>query len=158
MSDHTPVICLIDADIVDRIVNKSPDFSRANWKAYEEHLNNVIDLNADFNSSTTTKDSINAAINKLTNDILEAKLRAVPFTIRKSKTFDISSMTKSFICTRNILKRKWKRCRHPVLKKSLKKLFNLTNKQIEKEVTSDRKKIGLKCYPNFEQVDKHSDA
>lgn len=39
MSDHTPVTCLIDADIIDKSTNKTSDFRRANWKIYVQYLN-----------------------------------------------------------------------------------------------------------------------
>lgn len=84
MSDHSPVTCMIDADIIDKSKNKSPDFRRANWNAYENFLNSKIDLKVDCNSSEVTKDSIDAAIEKLATTILEAKEHAVLYTVRKS--------------------------------------------------------------------------
>lgn len=64
----------------------------------------ITDLNVDFNSSMVTKETIDAVIDKVTKIILEAKELAVPLTVRKSKTFEVSSTTKSCIQTRNELK------------------------------------------------------
>lgn len=154
MSDHTPVTCTIDADIVDRTINKSADFRRANWKVYEEFLDSSIDLNADFNSSIVTKDSIDAAIEKLTNYILVAKELAVPYTIKKSKSFEVTSTTKACIQSRNKLKRQWQRCKDPILKLAIKSTLNFSNKLIDKAVNEDRNENWSQMLSNLPTGDK----
>lgn len=138
MSDHTPVICTIDADIIDKSTNKFPDFRRANWNAYEDFINSKINLNDDFDSSSVSKDTIDAAVEKLTNNILQAKELAVPYALKKRNSFDVSDTTKSCIGTRNSLKRLWQRCKNPTLKTSMKSVLNQTNKLIDKAVHADR--------------------
>lgn len=154
MSDHTPVICTIDADIIDKTTRKSPDYRRANWKVFEDFLDNNIDLNEDFNMSSVSKDSIDAAIEKLTKFILEAKEQAVPYSIMKNKTFEITSATKSCIQSRNTLKRLWQRCKDPSLKKSIKSSFNKANKLIKKAVYDDRNTNWSEMLSNLSSGDK----
>jgi len=154
MSDHTPVICSIDADIIDKTTNKSPDFRRADWNVFENFLSSNIDLNADFNSSNVTKESIDTAIGKITKTILEGKELAVPYTIKKSKSFDVSSTTKSYIRLRNKLKRQWQRCKEPLLKQSIKSTLNLANKQIDKAVHEDRNDNWSQMLSNLPPGDK----
>lgn len=70
-------------------------------------MNENIDLNSDFNSSSVTSTSIDSAIRKLADTILEAREKSVLLAIKKSKTFEISNTTKSLIGIQNSLKRKW---------------------------------------------------
>lgn len=127
MSDHAPVSCEVDANVIEKTVHKSPDYKRANWKMYEDYLNLSIDLNDDFDSSVPSKSSIDAAIQKLTDNIIESRNRAVPFNVRKNKSFAVSEGTKLLINSRNSLKREWTRCKKPALKNALKSLLNMTN-------------------------------
>lgn len=137
-SDHSPVTCTIDADTVDQTVNKSLDFRRANWNRYEDYLNRKIELNTDFDSSTVTKSTIDIATDRISKLILEAKELAVPYSVKKSNTFDVSDKTKTGIQNRNMLKRLWQRCRYPAEKAHIKSLLNRANKTIDKAVFSDR--------------------
>lgn len=137
-SDHSPITCTIDADTTTNSMNKSLDYRRANWLSYESFLNSKIDLNADFDSSTVTESSVDAAVERLISLILEARDLAIPRNIRKCKTFDVSVDTKACIQFRNALNRQWKRCRDPVKKAELKSLINIANKKIDKAVFNDR--------------------
>lgn len=96
---------LIDADTVDKTTNKSPDFRRANWEIYDEFLNDNIDLNSDFDSSIVTKSTIDAATEKITRLFLEVKELAIPYSVKKNSSFDVSPKTKTCIQNRNSLKR-----------------------------------------------------
>lgn len=137
-SDHAPVTCFIDADTVDKTISKKPDYRRANWTNYEEYLNSRIDLNADFDSSVVNKSTVDVAIEKLTSLILEARDEAVPYAVRKDKTFEISNDTKTCIKFRNTLKRQWQRSKNPSQKVQIKALLNKTNKTIDKTVFTER--------------------
>lgn len=137
-SDHSTVTCTIDADTVDRSPNKSPDYRRADWAAYEDYINNNIDLNADFNSSNVTESNIDLCIAKFTSLILEAKEVAVPYSVKSNKSFDVSDRTKSNIQDRNTIKRRWRRCRDPVKKRQIKFLLNQANKIVDRDVFADR--------------------
>lgn len=137
-SDHSPITCLIDADTVDKTTKKSLDYRRANWVNYEEYLNSRIDLNTDFDSSAVTDSTVDIAIERLTSLILEARDHAVPYSVRRNKSFDVSDDTKTCIQFRNTLNRQWKRCKNPSKKIELKSLINKTNKRIDEAVFVDR--------------------
>lgn len=147
-SDHTPVICSIDAKSINVSI-KCDDFKGANWNLFCKIINNNIDLNSDFNSSNCTPASIDSSINKLTNTILSAKCSSIPLTIRQSVQFQLSDTTKMCISNRNSIKRKWQRSTDPTEKIMLKSLLKLNNQLIRNNVFQDRNSNWSKTLSNL---------
>ena len=107
-----------------------------------------------FDSSNVTVSTIDSAVNRLTELILEARDHAVPYSVKKSKTFDISDDTKASIGYRNALNRKWKRCTDSKVKVELKSLINKTNRRIDKAVFTERNENFNRMLSNLNTGDK----
>lgn len=153
-SDHTPVICTINADI-NRTTIKTDDFKNADWNLFRKIINNSINLNSDFNSCNISSVHINQLITNLTNIIINAKNCAIPTTNKYNFHFQLSETTKLCITNRNSLKRKWQRCTNQQEKILLKSLLNLNNQIIKKNVHLDRNTNWNKTLSNLKTGSKN---
>lgn len=156
MSDHTPIIFNIGTCSIERTVNKVFNFKEANWKTFQEYLDDYINPHTDFSLSDASPSTIDDSIKKIYETIQEAKNRAVPLVEKQNHDFyELSSETKACIKHRNILKRNWQRSRDSYLKPILKRMLNQYNRFVSIKVTNDRNTNWNNTLSKFEGGDRH---
>lgn len=153
-SDHAPVICCLDTDILPKPLAKIPNYKRANWKKYQDFINSNINLNDDFNINNASIENIENSITKVTDTIIKAKFLAIPHTTKDNKLHKISKDTKLLIKQRNKVKRIWQRCTDSTLKSRWKTELNCCNKEISKNIMQQRNENWSQTLSKLKTADK----
>lgn len=131
-SDHQPVEFFLHCDSTRHTPSHYiPCYHMANWKLYQQHLNNLIDTaNFSLEKMTSTKE-VDLMIEKLTTAIMEAKDLAIPLVKPHFSKIVFPDELKVKIHLRKTLGRIWNRYHRPATKTLINYLSNSIKANID---------------------------
>lgn len=130
-SDHKPVEFYLHCDSVKHTPNHYiPCYKKANWKLYQQYLNQHIDTSNFSLENITSTHEVDVMIERLTTVIKEAKELSVPLIRPHYTNIIFPDELKAKIQLRKTLGRYWNRHHRPVTKS----LINYLSKSIASDI------------------------
>lgn len=148
-SDHLPVIFHIDGDTSLQSKGQIFNFKRANWRKFNKYIDEHI-MDIQFDPGNISKNSIDTAINKVSDIIINAQSAAIPLKQISTSSNQLPDSILALISYKNNINRKLHRSTDEDLNILLRSLRNQCNTLIKTNINNHRNNKFNSLLANFD--------